>query len=176
MKRYSKIMKMGTILSAILLSVLLTTCGGDEEPNPPGDISEEDQVATPTFIPSGGTYSNDQSVMIDCATSDVTIYYTTDNTMPNESSILYTDPISISENNTSTTIKSFATKIGMADSEVASNIYVIDYNKNATPIFNLPTDYYSSPQTVIISTPTEGASIRYTTDGGHRRALSGLCI
>ena len=71
-------------LTCLLFVVLVVGCNL----NNLGDISEEDQIAIPTFIPPGGSYSNDQSVMINCATSGSTIYYTTDNTTPNETAIL----------------------------------------------------------------------------------------
>ncbi len=86
-------------------------------------------------------------------------------TAANESSILYTDPISVSGDGTSVTIKAFATKTGMANSLVASAIYVIDYTQVAMPIFNPTAGIYSSPQSLTISTTTSGAFIRYTTDG-----------
>ena len=55
-------------------------------------------VAAPTFSPSGGTYTTDQQVAIDCTTIGADIYYTTDGTTtPSASSTHYTAPVSVTE-------------------------------------------------------------------------------
>ena len=80
-------------------------------------------VATPTFSPEAGVYTSAQSVTIACETEDATIYYTLDGTDPTENSTIYSDAIEISEN---TTIKAYAVKEGMLDSEIASATYNIE--------------------------------------------------
>ena len=80
-------------------------------------------VATPTFSPEAGVYTSAQSVTIACETEDATIYYTLDGTDPTANSTVYSDAIEISEN---TTIKAFAVKEGMLDSEIASATYNIE--------------------------------------------------
>ena len=60
------------------------------------------------------------------------------------------------------TLKAIAYKVGMTDSLVASATYTIQV---ATPTFNPPAGAYGSAQSVILSSTTAGASIRYTTDG-----------
>ena len=85
-----------------------------------------EQVATPTFSPAEGTFTEAQTVTISCATDGVTIYYTTDGTEPTTSSTVYSAPISVSE---TTTIKAIAVKDGMTDSETATATYTI----NTTP-------------------------------------------
>ena len=80
-------------------------------------------VATPTFSPEAGVYTSAQSVTIACETEDATIYYTLDGTDPTENSTVYSDAIEISEN---TTIKAYAVKEGMLDSEIASATYNIE--------------------------------------------------
>ena len=77
-------------------------------------------VATPTFNPGGGTYSQPQQVTISCATSGASIRYTTDGTVPTASSTLYTGPITVSQ---TTTIKAIGIKAGMNNSNVASATY-----------------------------------------------------
>jgi hypothetical protein len=93
-------------------------------------------VAAPTFDPPGGTFSNDQSVIITCATSGASIYYTTDNSTPSGSSPLYTTAISVSGNGTTTTIKAYAVKAGMGDSAVSVAGYKID------PFVSIGTVFY----------------------------------
>ena len=77
-------------------------------------------VATPTFTPEGGTYFEEQSVSIACATDGATIYYsTTSATGPWEA---YTAPLTVSE---SMTIWAYAEKNGYNDSNVAEAEYII---------------------------------------------------
>nr|MCR5387681.1 chitobiase/beta-hexosaminidase C-terminal domain-containing protein [Lachnospiraceae bacterium] len=81
-----------------------------------------DVVATPTFNLTGGIYSSEQNVTLSCETTGARIYYTTDGSTPTSESILYTEPISVSE---TTTIKAIAVKSGMTGSAVASETYII---------------------------------------------------
>lgn len=81
------------------------------------------QVATPTFTPAAGEYTEAQNVEIACATEGATIYYTLDGTDPTVNSTAYTTTIAISD---STTVKAFAVKEGMTDSEIATAVYVIN--------------------------------------------------
>lgn len=80
-------------------------------------------VATPTFSPAAGTYTEAQNVTISCATTGATIYYTTDGSTPNTSSSVYSSAIPVSS---TTTIKAIAVKEGMANSAVAEAIYTIE--------------------------------------------------
>ena len=80
-------------------------------------------VATPTFTPAEGEYTEAQSVTIACETEGATIYYTLDGTDPTENSTVYTEAIAISE---TTTVKAFAAKKGMNNSEIASATYTIN--------------------------------------------------
>ena len=79
-------------------------------------------VATPTFAPEAGTYYEAQNVTIACETEGATIYYTLDGTDPTVESAVYSTPIAIAE---TTTVKAFAVKEGMNDSEIAAAEYVI---------------------------------------------------
>ena len=82
----------------------------------------QETVATPTFSPEAGTYSEAQLVNISCATEGATIFYTIDGTNPTESSTEYTEAITIAE---TTTLKAFAMKEGYLDSEIATATYII---------------------------------------------------
>ena len=78
-------------------------------------------VATPTFSPVAGTYTETQSVTIDCETAGATIYYTTNGSTPTNESTQYTAAIPISEN---TTIKAIA-YVGNDASNVSTATYTI---------------------------------------------------
>ena len=129
-------------------------------------IIDEAKVATPSFSIDGGTYNN--SITVDVlSTSGATIYYTTDGTTPSTTSSVYDSStgIVLDGNITSvmkTTIKAFAVKSGLDDSDVSSVEYVF---KVATPTFSPKLGSYYDEQDITISTTTESASIYYSTDG-----------
>lgn len=122
-------------------------------------------VADPVFSPAAGTYDSDQNIAITCETSDSTIYYTTDGSDPTTGSTEYSTSISIAGHGTDTTIKAIAVKDGLADSEIKSAEYTINYDQVSTPAFSPAAGNYNSTQTVTISSATVGATIYYTTNG-----------
>ena len=79
---------------------------------------------TPTFSPASGTYSAPLSVTVSDTTSGVTIYYTTNGSMPNTSSTSCSNPCTISLSAT-TTMKAIATGNGISQSAVAVATYTI---------------------------------------------------
>ena len=86
-------------------------------------------VSTPTFTPAAGTYYEAQNVTIACTTEGATIYYTLDGTDPTVESTVYAEPIAIAE---TTTVKAFAVKEGMNDSNIATAVYTIADAPTAT--------------------------------------------
>jgi hypothetical protein len=125
-------------------------------------------LATPTFSPGSGTYSESQSVTIDFpsgSTGCVGI-----NTLPAPSTpgtcgsgdITYSGPITVAA---SETLNAIATEVGYADSATGSADYVIAKATVATPTFSPAAGTYSTSQTLIMSDTTPGAVIYYTTDG-----------
>ena len=81
---------------------------------------QQETVATPTFTPEGGTYTEAQSVTISCATEGSTICYTTDGSEPTSNSTQYSVPLNI---NTTTTLKAKAFKSGYTESATATATY-----------------------------------------------------
>jgi uncharacterized repeat protein (TIGR03803 family) len=126
-----------------------------------GIVYEIAAAGLPAFSPIAGTYADAQNVAITSATSDATIYYTTNGTTPTTSSTKYTGPIAVSE---SETIEAFAVAAGYPNSAVASAAYVIEAPA-ATPEFSPVAGTYTSTQSVTISDNTTGATIYYTTNG-----------
>jgi hypothetical protein len=121
-------------------------------------------VSTPIFSPAPGAYTSAQSVTISDATSDATIYYSTNGTAPGMSSAEYTGPITVSSTET---LEAIAAATGYTDSTVASAAYTITSSlpSVSTPTFSPAAGTYTSAQSVTISDATSDATIYYTTDG-----------
>ena len=134
------------------------------------------KVATPTFSPTEGTFTSDQTVRISCTTPGADIHYTLDGSEPTVASPIYTDasPISVSGNGAVVTIRALAVKEQMDASAIASATYHIDFARVSTPQFDPPAGMYAGPQNVIISSQTAGASIHYTTDGSVPTSTTGI--
>ncbi len=116
------------------------------------------QVSTPQFSVSGGTYNNDQSVEITCSTANAEFYYTINESAPSESSTHYSGAITVS---TGTTIKVIAIKNMMQNSTVANATYVLQV---ATPTISPASGSVLSGTQVTITSTTINATIRYTTN------------
>ena len=127
----------------------------------------EPTTALPTFSPTAGTYTSDQTVTISSATSGATIYYTTDGSKPTTSS--YTgygaSPLKLTVSS-SETIKAIAVASGYYNSYVSSAAYAINIPPTATtPVFNPAAGTYAVAQSVTITDSTPNATIYYTTNG-----------
>lgn len=72
-----------------------------------GTVVDVPTVAMPTFSPDAGTYYNNVTVTISCATEGATIHYTTDGADASANSPVYTAPITLSK---TSTIKAVAIK------------------------------------------------------------------
>src|SRR3990170_6927174 len=135
------------------------------------------KVATPTFSPSGGTYSSSQNVALSCSTSGASIRYTTDGSEPGSSSAVYSSPISISS---TTTVKAKAFMSGMTDSDTAQAICTITAEpqpaKVSKPTFSPEGGTYSSSQNVALRCASSGATIRYTLDGSEPSSSSDVYL
>src|SRR6266568_3185377 len=125
-------------------------------------IQQQQQVATPTFSPGGGTYTGSVTVTISDATSGATIHYTIDGSTPTTSSPVYGGALTFTQ---TTALKAIAAASGMTNSGVASATYTIQQQQVATPTFSPGGGTYTGSVTVSISDATSGATIHYTTDG-----------
>ena len=90
-------------------------------------------TAAPTFSPAGGTYTSKQSVKISGTTHSATIYYTTDGSVPTVNSKVYSNPITVSSNET---INAIAVVSGVSSPE-SSATYTINANPVGKPKFSL---------------------------------------
>ncbi|HXB02993.1 MAG TPA: chitobiase/beta-hexosaminidase C-terminal domain-containing protein [Opitutaceae bacterium] len=129
-------------------------------------------TALPVFSPVAGTYTSAQSVAITSTTAGSSIRYTTDGSTPSETlGTLYTVAVPI---NVSTTLKAIAYKTGLADSAVATAVYIINIPGTVSaPVFTPAGGTFSTSQAVTIASSTSGASIRYTTDGSTPSSVLG---
>jgi hypothetical protein len=79
-------------------------------------------MPTPSFSPSGGTYSSTQAVTIGDTVSGATIYYTTNGATPTTSSAIYNGPITVSA---SEIVKAIAVANGYNPSATGSASYTV---------------------------------------------------
>lgn len=133
-------------------------------------ISNNPSVAAPVFSPEGGRYTAAQSVTITSATQGAVIRYTTDGTEPVSSSKTYSTPITVDK---TTTLKAKAFKSGLTDSATSTAVYtIVSENTAAEPVFSPAGGTYTAAQNVTLTSATENAVIRYTTDGSEPTASS----
>ncbi len=157
------------ILCLLVAAVLCSSCYEYENLLDPDNPNN--RISSPTYNPTGGTYNSAQSVSMSCAVSGAIIRYTTNGNEPNESSNLYSSPISVT---ITTTLKAKAYKSGYNPSQTTTSIYTLNLPSVATPTFNPPGGTYTAVQSVSISCTTGGASIRYTTNGNEPTENSNL--
>ena len=79
-------------------------------------------AATPIISPASGSYTSPQIVSMTCSTSTPTMYYTTDGSLPTDSSTVYTGPFSQS---IPATVEAICGAGGFTNSSVATNLYAL---------------------------------------------------
>jgi hypothetical protein len=122
-------------------------------------------TAAPSFNLAGGTYHSPQSLTLTDSTPGASIYYTytAGGTTPTPASTLYTVPITVSSTGT---VEAIAVAPGFAQSHISAKAYVyVPESRAAAPAFNLAGGTYHSPQTLVLTDSTPGATIYYTTNG-----------
>ena len=115
-------------------------------------------MEAPTASLTPGSVEKGTEVTLSTATSDATIYYTTDGTDPTTSSNVYSGAITINE---AVTIKAIAVKAGYVDSAAASFAYTIathtvSYDGNEEEPGDVPTDsgiYYNGDTVTVQFAP-----------------------
>jgi alpha-tubulin suppressor-like RCC1 family protein len=119
------------------------------------------RAPTPVLSVVSGVYHNDQAVVISCSDPQALIYYTTNggDPSPSDSAIVSGGSVLVG---TPLTLKARAYAPGAAASNVASATYTF---KAAPPAMSPPGGTYPGPLNVSLTTATEDAEIRYTTDG-----------
>ncbi|MEJ2627191.1 MAG: chitobiase/beta-hexosaminidase C-terminal domain-containing protein [bacterium] len=106
-------------------------------------------VETPKFNPEPGTYDSPIDVTISCSTNNAIIRYTIDESIPDESSPIYTSPIHL---DSTTIIKAKAYLTDWTPSNVGTAHYIIDLSTEIEseglidfPYFNTLLQNYPNP-------------------------------
>ncbi|MFZ0306162.1 MAG: chitobiase/beta-hexosaminidase C-terminal domain-containing protein [Terracidiphilus sp.] len=124
------------------------------------------RAATPTFNPSGGTFTSAQTVTIAGTTPNALIYYTTDGTEPTTGSSQYSSSISVA---TTETIQAIAAAPDYSDSIIGSAAFTI----------NLPPPSFSmgiSPASLTIESGSKGSvTVTVTPANGFNSAVTFAC-
>lgn len=123
--------------------------------------SSQPTAATPAFDPGPRSFSGSLTVSITDSSPGVSIYYTTDGTVPTQNSSLYSAPVSITS---TTTFSAFATSPGYLPSPVASAVFR-HASQTPAPVFSATGGVYSSPQQIALTDGAAEATIYYTLDG-----------
>jgi len=90
----------------------------------------QQQAATPTATPNGGTFTTSVSVTLETATAGAEIFFTTDGTVPTSASTLFDAPIVLTA---TTTIRAIATAANMTDSEVLEITFTRQQEQTGPP-------------------------------------------
>lgn len=119
------------------------------------------RVAAPVFSPQPpGNFGASAAITITSATAGATIRYTVNGVPPTSTTgTVYSGPVTLTANSL---LQAIAYNGVILDSSVTSGNYAFVV---AMPTFLPVSGVYASAQSVVISTTTAGASIRYTTDG-----------
>ena len=152
-----------TLIIALSAIFIFTSCKKDDGTKP--------TVSNPTFTLPSGTYDNDISVGMACATDGASTYYTTDGSTPSSSSTRFTSNITISE---TTTLKAISCKDGYNNSGIVEATYTIEKQADLieTPEIKPGSCTFSESIAVTISCATQGVTIRYTLDGSEPKSSS----
>jgi hypothetical protein len=116
------------------------------------------------FSPEPNTYAGTIQVEMTSSTDGATIRYTTDGTTPTTNSTLYSGPLTVSPTTTVIlTARAYAS--GYKPSSTVTGTYVVDPYALAAVIFNPAPGTYDIGQSVSLTSPDQGTTIRYTVDG-----------
>ncbi len=116
-------------------------------------------VQEPIISLDSGTYTQDQTVSIECNTVNTVIYYSTDGSLPGKESNIYSEPITVDR---SLTLKAIAILNNQVESFVTSKDY---YLKVSIPTSSIEEGAYDTGQILYLNSETENVTFFYTLDG-----------
>ena len=132
-----------------------------------GGVAGELRVATPSADVPGGGYGPAQTVTLTDSTPGASIYYTTDESDPDNTDTLYTVPISVT---VSLTLKAIGIDGVLPDSRIMTEVYVIN-GTVATPVITLAGNTFNNDTSTTATCATSGASMFYTRTEPRRRRV-----
>jgi len=150
-----------TIFALILFFSLQCTLPGDGPPPDKDPGLGTNKVMNPVFNHEEGTYDCDIDIVITTETAGALIWYKIDAGIPK----IYFGPIEISGQNTSVTIEAWAEFPDMEDSDVYDLSLTIEYLQAKAPDFSIESGKYGTFRNLKITSATQEAHIKYTTDG-----------
>lgn len=121
----------------------------------------EIRVFPPAFSVPPGTYFTEQTVTVTALTPGSTIHYTTNGTVPNDTSPTIESGQSLLVDR-STLLRAIAFKVGRPPSVMREAEYQLAVRP---PVFDPPPGGFDTPVTVTVTEQTPGATMHYTTDG-----------
>jgi hypothetical protein len=122
------------------------------------------RLPLPVIHPArGDTFVDEVVVSLDSGEPGATVLFTLDGSDPGDTSDEYSEPFVLNTIGT-TVIKGKSVKEGWADSHTAEATLVI-LERTSTPTFSPPSGTFIDSATVQLECQTEGADMRYTTDG-----------
>lgn len=125
--------------------------------------SAQIKAEAPVFVPDSGTYSTAINVVLSTNTPNAVIHYTTDGSVPSDSSPTYTGAIPVSG---SQMIRAITTAPGYINSDESSATYTLILTPRAVaPVFSPVAGTYTTALAVAITSTTPNRIIRYTLDG-----------
>ena len=141
----------------------------------PGSLPVGEAIGDATNVPSptpkytgkvllsrSGTARSTILILTD-SLAGAAIRYTTNGSAPTSSSSLYTGPITVASTEL---VEAVAIAPGYIPSPASSKAYTYSpYPPAATPFFSLAGGSYTTPQTLVLTDSTPGATIYYTTNG-----------
>lgn len=142
----------------------------------PVSVTASLKCPNPTFTPNPAvSYTVEQAVAIACSISGATIYYTTDGSNPTTSASrqIYTGSVRIEKN---TTIKAYAVKSGLDDSDVVTANYIVNIpiEKDRHEPLSISGSDYEGRATVQLSWSKPGND--YATPTGYNVYRDGIRI
>jgi len=164
--KMKKNLKQFFIAASVILAVFafaFIACNDDPPPTKDKPPVVVGKVATPIATPGAGQVPSGTTVTLTTTTADAEIRFTTNGSTPTANSTLYANPIPITG---LTTIKAIAIKDKMDNSDIMEATYsILAANTVAEPTASHPAGNLPPGTTIVLSTITEGATIRYTTNG-----------
>jgi len=129
------------------------------------DVTPASSVITvdaPTFLPSSGSYTSNQNVVITTTTSGADIYYTTDGSTPDATTTKYTTAIPVTS---TTTIKAVAIKSGMSDgTNAATYTFPTELSNLAALRTASQTGFYKVTGEVFATFQSTAGKVKYIQD------------